>query len=63
MTQNVRMFPPPSKAPGGGENTLTTRFLLSPSSFLLYLHNARMPALNIEHIAWNVSDPVAMAAW
>jgi glyoxylase I family protein len=22
-----------------------------------------MPALNVEHIAWNVSDPVAMAAW
>ena len=22
-----------------------------------------MPALNIEHIAWNVADPVAMAAW
>jgi catechol 2,3-dioxygenase-like lactoylglutathione lyase family enzyme len=22
-----------------------------------------MPSLNIEHIAWNVSDPAAMAAW
>ena len=22
-----------------------------------------MPVLNVEHIAWNVSDPVAMAAW
>jgi catechol 2,3-dioxygenase-like lactoylglutathione lyase family enzyme len=22
-----------------------------------------MPILNVEHIAWNVSDPVAVAAW
>jgi catechol 2,3-dioxygenase-like lactoylglutathione lyase family enzyme len=22
-----------------------------------------MPKLNVEHIAWNVADPVAMAAW
>jgi len=22
-----------------------------------------MPNLNVEHIAWNVADPVAMAAW
>jgi glyoxylase I family protein len=23
----------------------------------------RMPTLNLEHIAWNVADPPAMAAW
>ena len=25
--------------------------------------NARMPTLNLEHVACNVEDPVAMAAW